>query len=176
MIRRPPRSTQSRSSAASDVYKRQDGDIKRCRRFIRDQELRVRGQCHGYHDPLAHATAHLMRVLAEAPFGLGDTYEMNHLDRTLLRLSAIDLLMQGNSFTNLISNCVDRIERCHGFLEDHGDLVTAYQAHLFFILLEKVFPMEEDLASDNLARRIRNEAQDREGCNGFSATRLAHQA
>ena len=28
MIRRPPRSTQSRSSAASDVYKRQDSDIK----------------------------------------------------------------------------------------------------------------------------------------------------
>src|SRR5450756_2712467 len=27
MIRRPPRSTQSRSSAASDVYKRQGGDI-----------------------------------------------------------------------------------------------------------------------------------------------------
>src|SRR5680860_1092372 len=27
MIRRPPRSTQSRSSAASDVYKRQDEDI-----------------------------------------------------------------------------------------------------------------------------------------------------
>src|SRR5450756_1596640 len=27
MIRRPPRSTQSRSSAASDVYKRQLGDI-----------------------------------------------------------------------------------------------------------------------------------------------------
>src|SRR5450756_2988661 len=26
MIRRPPRSTQSRSSAASDVYKRQDGE------------------------------------------------------------------------------------------------------------------------------------------------------
>ena len=28
MIRRPPRSTQSRSSAASDVYKRQDDDSK----------------------------------------------------------------------------------------------------------------------------------------------------
>src|SRR5450756_3153549 len=27
MIRRPPRSTQSRSSAASDVYKRQDQDL-----------------------------------------------------------------------------------------------------------------------------------------------------
>src|SRR5664280_1998234 len=153
-----------------------DGDIKRRRGFIRDQEFRVRRECHGDHDPLAHAAAHLMGVLAEAPFGLGDTYEMDHLDRTLLRLSAIDLLMQGNSFTNLISNCVDRIERCHGFLEDHGDLVTAYQAHLFFILLEKVFPMEKDLAFDDLARRIRNEAHDREGCNGFSTTRLAHQA
>src|SRR5665809_72279 len=28
MIRRPPRSTQSRSSAASDVYKRQAGDVE----------------------------------------------------------------------------------------------------------------------------------------------------
>ena len=27
MIRRPPRSTQSRSSAASDVYKRQEGNV-----------------------------------------------------------------------------------------------------------------------------------------------------
>src|SRR5450759_4211056 len=106
-----------------------------------------------------------MGVLAEAPFGLGDTYQVKHLDSTLLRLGVIDLLMQGNSFTDLITNRVDRIERRHGFLEDHGDFVTAYHAHLFFILLEKVFPMEEDLASDNLARRIRNEAQDREGCN-----------
>src|SRR5665213_1974583 len=37
MIRRPPRSTQSRSSAASDVYKRQDitwtGKIAYCKRW-----------------------------------------------------------------------------------------------------------------------------------------------
>ena len=30
MIRRPPRATQGRSSAASDVYKRQIGDTIRC--------------------------------------------------------------------------------------------------------------------------------------------------
>src|SRR5450756_2524913 len=30
MIRRPPRSTQSRSSAASDVYKRQGGTVRDC--------------------------------------------------------------------------------------------------------------------------------------------------
>src|ERR1035437_147038 len=155
---------------------RLDGDIKRRRGFIRDQELRVRGQCHGNHDPLAHATAHFMRVLAEAPFGLGDADQVKHLDRSLLRLSIIDLLMQGNGLTDLITNRVNRIERCHGFLEDHRDFVAAYHAHLLFILLEKIFPMEEDLASDDLARRIRNEAHDREGCNGFSTTRLTHQA
>ena len=33
MIRRPPRSTQSRSSAASDVYKRQAQDVPFRRRF-----------------------------------------------------------------------------------------------------------------------------------------------
>src|SRR5680860_1361413 len=34
MIRRPPRSTQSRSSAASDVYKRQDLRQRVCNRFF----------------------------------------------------------------------------------------------------------------------------------------------
>src|SRR5664280_916373 len=154
---------------------RLDGDIKRRRSFIRDQEFRVRRECHGDHDPLAHAAAHLMRVLAKTPFGLRDTYEMNHLDGTLLRLSAIDLLMQGNGFTNLISNSVDRIERRHGLLEDHGDLVAPYRTHLFFIFLQEVFPMEEYLAFNDLARRIRNESHDREGRNRFSTARLAHQ-
>src|SRR5450756_1945622 len=169
--------TRFRQQAAHQVQNlRLDGDIERRRGFIRDQELRVRGQCHGYHDPLTHTAAHLMGVLAEAPFGLGDTYQVKHLDSTLLRLGVIDLLMQSNGFANLIPNRVDRIERRHGFLEDHGDFVTTYHAHLFFILLEKVFPMEEDLASDDLTRRVGNKAHDREGCNGFSATRLAHQA
>src|SRR5450759_278084 len=153
---------------------RLDGNIKRRRGFVRDQEVRVRRQCHGDHDPLTHAAAHLMRVLAEAPFGLGDADQVKHLDGTLLRLGVIDLLMQGNSFTDLIANRVDRIERCHGFRKDHGNLVATYHAHLFFMLLEKIFPMEEDLASDDLARRIRNETNNRESCNGFSTTRLAH--
>src|SRR5678816_1324264 len=34
MIRRPPRSTLDRSSAASDVYKRQDQSLQLCNRFI----------------------------------------------------------------------------------------------------------------------------------------------
>ena len=38
MIRRPPRSTQSRSSAASDVYKRQDMDLKLAEKIAIDDD------------------------------------------------------------------------------------------------------------------------------------------
>src|SRR5450756_2754629 len=38
MIRRPPRSTQSRSSAASDVYKRQDEDRRPVRAVVGQHE------------------------------------------------------------------------------------------------------------------------------------------
>ena len=41
MIRRPPRSTPSNSSAASDVYKRQDVDITKRVSELNDDELNV---------------------------------------------------------------------------------------------------------------------------------------
>mgnify|MGYP007112058687 CR=1 FL=1 len=41
MIRRPPRSTQSRSSAASDVYKRQGGDGAVESEGVADRDHRV---------------------------------------------------------------------------------------------------------------------------------------
>ena len=46
MIRRPPRSTQSRSSAASDVYKRQGfaGLPRGCRRYLQKGFMRKRAR------------------------------------------------------------------------------------------------------------------------------------
>src|SRR5680860_1633925 len=44
MIRRPPRSTQSRSSAASDVYKRQVEDLVTDRRLVLHAEMRLPGE------------------------------------------------------------------------------------------------------------------------------------
>src|SRR5450756_2349815 len=67
MIRRPPRSTQSRSSAASDVYKRQDRDQESCRSRTEDDPkgVSVEGAPHwadstwyrclrGFSDDLCH--------------------------------------------------------------------------------------------------------------------------
>src|SRR5450756_1597203 len=49
MIRRPPRSTQSRSSAASDVYKRQDVRDAPPGHSVRHRHP-VRGRRHGHGD------------------------------------------------------------------------------------------------------------------------------
>src|SRR5680860_831479 len=62
MIRRPPRSTQSRSSAASDVYKRQDevGDLFRFGRDLGDEDrLGAAGHADGQRD-VAGAPAHYL--------------------------------------------------------------------------------------------------------------------
>src|SRR5450756_430128 len=47
MIRRPPRSTQSRSSAASDVYKRQARDLEDGLALAGAERLAVDGELHG---------------------------------------------------------------------------------------------------------------------------------
>src|SRR5680860_522660 len=48
MIRRPPRSTQSRSSAASDVYKRQVGDFEACTPVQVESLLKYHSDRSGY--------------------------------------------------------------------------------------------------------------------------------
>src|SRR5450756_2952674 len=85
MIRRPPRSTQSRSSAASDVYKRQlhglaDGDAEAAER------LRVLGQ-HGAPGVglVAGAGYHVgaPELHHAAPIGLLVVAHLDHVDHAL---------------------------------------------------------------------------------------------
>ena len=61
MIRRPPRSTQSRSSAASDVYKRQESALKaredrkkQVNTVIKEMKLRPKIDAHDYELSLIH--------------------------------------------------------------------------------------------------------------------------
>src|SRR5450756_2175304 len=62
MIRRPPRSTQSRSSAASDVYKRQE-QSRRLRIVDYDDVVAVLQQQRVVEDPLEVRALHLRRPL-----------------------------------------------------------------------------------------------------------------
>ena len=62
---------------------RLNGHIERCRRFVRNEKLRLVGQGHGDHHALAHAARHLVRIGAHAFFGCRDAHAPQHFQRTL---------------------------------------------------------------------------------------------
>src|SRR5428012_20265 len=88
MIRRPPRSTQGRSSAASDVYKRQADEV----RAILEDRLNGLGNKKGQHDkPLMIRTAAVSEADQAAKkssaleafdlsMRLGKTLVLDHMD------------------------------------------------------------------------------------------------
>ena len=59
---------------------RLDGDVERGRRLVGDQQLGVAGERHGDHHALAHAAGELVRVVVDAPLGVRDVHELQHLD------------------------------------------------------------------------------------------------
>ena len=60
---------------------RLDGDVERRGRLVGDQQLRVAGQRHGDHHPLAHAARELVRIFAHPARRLRDADQRQHLDR-----------------------------------------------------------------------------------------------
>ena len=61
----------------------------------------------------------------------------------------------------LVSDGVDRIQRSHRILEDHGDLAAADALHLVLAEFEEVLSVELDPAGDDLARGRLDQAHDR---------------
>ena len=62
-----------------------------------------------------------------------------------------------------------RVQRARGLLEDHRDPVAPDVAHPVFRGLEQVFTLEQDLAPDDDAGRIGNEAKHRHGADALPA-------
>ena len=53
-----------------------DGDINRRSGFVGNNELGLAGNGHGYHNPLAHTAAEVVRVVLDSAFGLGNTNQL----------------------------------------------------------------------------------------------------
>ena len=107
-----------------------DRDIQGGGRLVRDQDFGSAGQGHGDHDALAHATGELVGKLAHTLIGCCDADMIKHLDGRTQRLVSTQALMQSQDLYELVANREDRVEGGHGFLKDHGDIVTANAAHL----------------------------------------------
>jgi hypothetical protein len=89
-----------------------------------------RQEGHGDHRPLPHAAAQLERVGIDPRLWAGDAHMPEHLDRAGTRGPLVEVHMQLHILHDLVADRMDRTQRCHGLLEDHGDLPTPDAANL----------------------------------------------
>ena len=78
-----------------------DRDVQRGGRLVGDQQLRLAGQRHGDHHPLAHAAGELVRVVVEPLRGPRDADQPQHLDRARSSRLCGDALVLPNGLGDL---------------------------------------------------------------------------
>jgi len=96
-------------------------------------------------------------VFANAPLGLGDVHQAQHIDRPGQRLVAAQPLVKGQSLGDLSADRQHRVQRGHRLLKDHRDLVAADLAHLRLTEVQEVAPGKADRARDDAPGRRRDQ-------------------
>jgi hypothetical protein len=99
--------------------------VERRRRLVRDQQVGIVDQGHRDHHALPHAARELVRVVIDAAVSARDSDRVQQLARACRGLLLRHVAMKEDCFDELRSNRLDRVERRHRVLEDHGDLVPA---------------------------------------------------
>ena len=103
-----------------------------------------------------------------------DLLETPH--RFLARRRAVHAKVQLQRLGQLAPDRENRVQRGHRLLIDHGDLLAADVADLGVGQLQQVLTVEDDLAADDLAGRVRDQAHDRQGADALAAAALADKA
>ena len=109
------------------------------------------------------------------PF-LGQTDDPQHLLGPLQRFGLADLAVEHHHLRDLLPDGVDRVQRGHGILEDHADVLAADGAQLTLAHLIHVAALEEDLALDDVGGRRRQQSHDAQTDGGLARAGLAHKA
>ena len=114
-----------------------DRDVEGRRRLVRHQQARPAAERHGDHGPLAHAAAEVEGIGAVALTRIGHADDLQHLDRPLLGGGAAEALVEPQRLGDLLADRMDRRERGHGLLEDHGDLAAPHRPHGLALRIER---------------------------------------
>ena len=155
---------------------RLDGDVEGRGRLVGYEKLWLAAQRHRDHHPLTHAARELVRVVVDAVAGGRDTDQLQQLDGPPAGRRAVQPLVQLERFADLTANGQDRIQRGHRVLEDHGDVVATHLPHVVLFELEQVTSVEHDLARDDFAGWLRNQAHQRERAHALATPRFTDQA
>ena len=85
-----------------------------------------------------------MGVFVDSPLGSGDAHQSEHLRRPVKGFRFVHSLMGHIRFRDLVSDRVNRVQRGHGLLEDHGDVFAPDLPHGRRRKLEEVPALEFD--------------------------------
>ena len=98
-------------------------------------------------------------IALQALGSVGDADQMEQFGGGLQGLALGQSAVQTDGLGHLLAHGKDRVERGHGFLKDHGNLVAAYRAHGGFGQGEQVAALEQHLAAHDARGRFRRKAQ-----------------
>ena len=150
-----------------------DRHVEGGRRLVGDHQLRLEGEGHRDHHPLAHAAGKLVGKAVEAGLGLRDADHPEQLDRPLASLLGRRLAMGLDRLDHLLADRQDRVEAGHRVLEDHRDLLAPQLPHVALRQGHEIQPVERDGAALDVPRGLWQQPHERQIGHALAAARLA---
>ena len=153
---------------------RLNGHIQRSRRLVRNQQPRVTGKPDGDHHPLPHAARKLVRVLLQAPLGVGYPDQPQKLNRAGLLGGFVHAHVDAQGFGQLVADRQNRVQRGHRFLKDHANVAPTDALHFRLRKFQQILTIEHHATVRNIGGLGRQQAHDRQSRNRFSRSAFAY--
>ena len=147
------------------------GHVERRRRLVGDEEIGAVGESHRDHHALALTAGQLMREGAVFFGRVADPDFGQEFERPRLDGARAAHAVQFEDLADLPGDRMQRIERRHGLLEDHGDRIAAQIAHVALARAEQFLAPKADGTAD--ARLVRQQTDDRERGDRLAGPRFA---
>ena len=107
-----------------------NGDVQSGRGFVGDKKVGIVRQRDGNHNALALAAGELVRVGLQPAFRVVDPGLGKQVDGARADLVALQLLMQRQTFPDLLLQSVERVQGRHGLLKDEADVIAPDSAKI----------------------------------------------
>ena len=152
---------------------RLDRDVQRRGRLVRDQQVGLVGECHRDHDALPLPAGQLVRIGLQPLLRIAQADQAQQFDGAVPRCRGGHVLVQQQGLRHLPVDRVQRVQRRHRFLEDHGDAVAADLPQDGLRRTDHLGAGEPDAALRVGGDRVGKQLQDRERGDGLAGAALA---
>ncbi len=150
-------------------------DIQRRCRLVGDQQRRIAGQRHGDDGALAHAAGKFVGIAVHGSRWVGEADLGEKVHGALPCRRFRYLVVRHHLFGDLPADGVDRRQRRHRVLEDHGDLVAPHMPQLPLRQADQLAALVDDRSLD-FGVGIDDQADDAEQGDGLARPGFADHA